>query len=807
MKGNRWFNLLGLSVVAVLLAVLLLAHLRFYSSQSLLPLTGSSVERLAGLVDEVVVHLDGRGVPYVRATNQLDLWFTQGYLHARERFFDMEMARRISTGRLAELLGASAVALDRKCRICQVPAAAKRQAALLSGEELEVVEAYTAGINAALRQHGRWIAPELWLLAADPEPWTIEDSLAVGVFIQFNISWAMGDEIIRAVQLSRLGIDRATDLWAWTPEQRRDWIPPIGDSTAPLSHDDAITPRWDGIGSNAWVLAGSKTASGRPLLANDPHLGIPSPRVWYAIDLQCPGYHVSGVSVPGAPGVHIGHNERVAWGLTMLLLDDQDLFSVSLDETGTMELIDGSLQPLRTVKEEIAVRLRQEPVLLKVQLSKRGPIVRSSNQQTLALAWTGQQGPSQLGAFLRMGRARSVHELAGAWHGVPGPAMNLLAADVDGHIMHQVIGMVPERGKGAGRLPAPGHDSQWSWQGLRPLAANPKSIDPDQGFLANANHDLFAEGDYPMSSWFATDSYAPWRVRRIKGALARRDDWDITGSLELQGDVLALRAHAVLRIIRQELEEHGGPTAQALLAWDGRMVADQLAPHLYSALMRELAEQIAGDEARQAGLMPPYLRPELAVFLGASTDENGRAFEPVSPFRESHVLRLLGGGMDDAWWDDLRTNEVEDRQKIVSRTLDRLDRHSSYARWGAAHPVRIMHPFRSFPLLGVFLDRAWSRGPYPAPGESQTINAFYSSVSTPYVVSAIPSMRFIADVGDWDQTVLALAVGQSGRPWSAHYDDQIDAWLKVRPVVMPFSRAAIERAAQASLRLRPPQGL
>jgi penicillin amidase len=780
MKRRSWFNALALFAGVALIAVLVIGHIRFHSARSRLPETGNVRAQLPGLEAEVEVLLDSRGIPYVRAGNEHDLWVTQGYLHARERFFQMDLARRASSGRLAELLGEAVLPLDRKARTWQLGATARRQAAMLDDGEREILEAYTEGVNAALARYGRWIAPEEWLLRRDPDPWTVEDTLYVVTTLQFGLSWAMGEEIDHAVKLSRLGSDLAVDLWGWTPEQRQAWIPPIEQSTEPIREDEALSPRYDGIGSNAWVLAPDKTATGRPLLANDPHVAVIIPGFCYLIDLEAPGIRVAGASIAGTPMIQMGHNQHVAWGLTMVLLDDQDLFRLTLDPSGTQELIDGSWQPLRTVSERINVRFWEEPVLHKVQISERGPIVRQSNRETLALSWTGYRGPSGVRSLLRISRARSVSDLAAAWEGVAGPAMNMIAADVDGNILHQVTGLVPDRGRGAGYLPAPGDDSRWAWRGLRPYSSNPRTI-TNTGFLVNANHDIFSEGDYSESQRFSGHFYPPWRVRRARQLLEQRDDWDLASCLELQADLVSDRARAARFLLLEELQSHPGPSARALLEWDGEMRADSLAPHIYARLILALSKEIAGDEAELNGLSE-------------------------SPFRQPHILRILGSGLDDSWWDDLQTPEIETRREIIARALDRVDSLNLQAPWGEVHRVKYQHPFAEVPMLGRLLDRAWSRGPFAVGGDAQTVASYYPSDLHPFTVTAMPAMRFVTDVGSWDNTLVLLPLGQSGRPWSAHYDDQIRAWARNQAHTMRFSRQAIEQAARARLQLLPAEG-
>jgi penicillin amidase len=773
-----WFLALCGVVAALVLTALIVIDLRVRSASSRLPERGSVVESVAGCPSPAEILFDGRGVAHVRAQNEPTLWFALGYLHARDRFFQMDMARRTASGRLSELIGPRGLQVDRVMRTWRVAEGASSQASRLAASERSAVEAYTDGVNAALRRHGRWISPETWLIGLDPEPWAIENSLSLGLLYQLAMSPAMGEELGRAVELARLGHDRAVDLWGWGPQEADRWIPPAPPISTPRQPDEPIGPEFSLIGSNAWAVSPSRSASGRPLLANDPHLGVSLPGSFYAVHLAAPQLHCAGLTLPGAPGVVAGHNERVAWGVTNARLDDQDLYVLTLDDTRSAELIDGRLQDLRTVTERIAVRWREEPEVLKILVSERGPVVRDRGREVLALEWTGLRAPSSLAAVLQTNRARSVRDVAEAWKDTAGPYLHLVAADSEGHILQCLSGLVPGRQRGAGRLPAPGLDSHWAWRGMVAMPGSLQRVDPAEGFVAAANHDPFTEGDYPASRPLPGEYADPWRVRRIRSALASRDDWRIADFLKLQGDIKSGLAVALLQQLRPELAAHRGRTAAALAAWDGRMAADALAPHVYSRLRIELAQAIGGDEAAGAGL-------------------------PSSPLATADVLRLLAGGMDPAWWDDGRTSAVEDRAAIVARVLDRLDRAAIDESWGEAHRVTFQHPLTAVPVAGRWLSRAWSRGPYPIGGDGTTINASYWSPRRPFETVGVAAARFIVDVGSWDDTILVLPVGQSGRPWSAHYGDQLGAWLRLEPIAFPFSREAVDAAATARLTLLP----
>jgi len=777
MIRRAWFILLAVAVLLGVVAVLALTHLRMRAGSSRLPERGFVTENVVGCPARVQVLLDERGIPHVESASESAIWFSLGYLHARERFFQMELGRRAGAGRLAEIFGQSALDNDRKMRTLRLAASARRQSALLSPEERRVLEHYAAGVNAAVNRFGKWIAPESWLLGVEPEPWQIEDSLTIGLLLQLDLSWAMGEELKRAVEMARLGRERAVDLWGWTRTQARAWIPPGEGVSQPRRDYEAMTPAMGGLGSNSWAVSSTRSAVGRPLLANDPHLGVQMPGSFFAVHLRGPRTHVAGATIAGIPGVIIGHTEDVAWGLTLAMVDDQDLFMVTLDDAGTRELIDGRWQSLRIVTEDISVRWQDAPVLLKVRFSRHGPLVREQRGKTLALSWTGFQGPSMASAILGMNRARSVDEAGDAWDRVLGPAMNLVAADSNGHILHRVVGWVPDRGLGAGRLPSPGSDSRWAWSGFRKLEAKSR-MDPPNGFVAVANHDIFGEGDFPERERFPGEFAPPWQVRRLREALAARSDWTVEDFSDLQGDVVSGRAIAVLRQLRPEFEEHHGISAAELMAWDAKMEVGSTATTLYSSFMLELEAAVGGDEAERDGL-----------------DWN--------PLGQERLLRLLAGGLDESWWNDVATPGNQTRSDILDRVLSELDERGSQESWGEVHQVIFDHPLTGLSFVRRLASDSWSRGPFAVAGGNTTINGNYWSERHPFAVNAIPAMRFVTDVGNWDDTVLVLPVGQSGRPWSRHYSNQISSWLNVEAVRFPFNREAVEAAATVRIELFP----
>lgn len=727
-----------------------------------------------GLAAPVDVVLDRFAVPHMRAGSVADALAAQGALHARSRFFQMELARRAAAGRLAEVLGAAAVPVDVRMRRWGLHRAAARHLDGLDAGSRAMLEAYARGVNAALSARGAaGLAPEFLLLRAEVEPWRALDSVAMMLLLQMDLTGAASSELGRARELRALGASRAADLWGWTGDQAREWIPPDLVGARGIRVLGEAEPGRGGGASNNWAIAPSRTRTGAPLLANDPHVGVANPSTWYEVHLAAPGFEVAGASFAGVPGVLIGHNADVAWGLTMSMLDDQDTFRLRLDAGGEREEIAGRWFELAVRSERIGVR-GAEPRELVTRTSRHGPVIREEGGEAIAVAWTALRGRSVFPAFAALNRARTVEEAARAFAGAESPGLNLVCADRQGHIRWQVAGVPPQRGAGAGRLPSPGWDERWEWRGFEPFAANPATQDPPPGFVATANHDPFGEGDAPGPG-FAGEFAAPWRVRTIRRALAARSDWDVEGCVRLQLDEGNGHATAMLELLRPLLSGLGSGPARRLLAWDGAMSAGSREALLWAEFLRELAKRVGGDEAEASGLAR-------------------------TPLGGTELLRLLAGALDPIWWDDVATDEVEGAREIVAASLAAAAARAGDATWGERHQVTFRHALGRIPILGGVFDR----GPFGVGGGGQTVSAtWYPAQGEGFPVTGLPSLRFVADLGDWDRSVFTLPLGQSGHPFSRHADDQTQDWLSGRMHAMPWSPAAVEASAVSRVRLVP----
>jgi len=782
MTRSRFFPT-AVILLLILLPILTLAHLRYSSSIFRLPESGKEICPLSGLKEAVDIALDYRGIPHISAENREDLYFAQGFVEARDRFFQMDMARRRAQGKLAELLGEKAVERDRVARTLRFGALAREQAARLDEKESLALESFTAGINAALDEYGSWISTEVWATGIAPEPWTVEDSLAIFLRWGFEASPALSREIQRWNELSHYGPELASRLWGWTRKQQRSWIPAMDQTLAPAPLLDFMEKTygregWTG-GANLWAVAGSRSATGRPILANDPHRGFESIREWYAIDLRAPGLHAAGLTLPGIPGLIMGHNESVAWGFSSSGVDDMDLFEIHLDDAGNSEVIDGKSIPLRTIREVLRIRWKDEPLSFKLQISRSGPVIHQQRDRGIVLRWSGAETGYSLSPYLALLESRTAKESASVWKDSPQPPMIMIAADTGGHLKEQWIGLRPRRRRGAGRLPSPGYSSRWCWNGFHSFASNIHLSDPSDAFLVAANADVFAEGTLPSSvSPIAGDYSSPWRSRRIRDRLRRRRDWSAESCLELQEDLVSLRLVALLKLLRPDLEELKDSRASCLLSWDGILKPGSIEASLYERLLFELGKAIGDDEASLAGM-------------------------PKTAFHPDRILNLLAGGLSSEFWDDLLTTEVEDRETILNRVFEKLNTEGVQKPWGKVHGRRLHHPLGKFPLFGSFFSFMNHRSSLSYGGDDSTIfRTPLSRVRSPRLRGA-PNARFVADVGAWDLSILILPMGESGRLWSAHATDQLNDWLDGHARFFPFSPQAVEASTRARIEAVP----
>ncbi len=740
----------------------------------------AGVVELAGLGDRVLVRFDAWGVPDVEATSEVDAWRTLGWLHANDRLFQMELARRAAAGRVSELFGKRALGLDRRMRRLRFRRIAEAQAARVSAPTRAALEAYAAGVNAWLGARGADLPPEFRLLRFRPEPWTPADTLSFILMMARNLSPIDAPPELERFELLRaFGAERARELDGGSGTVIFPEIEALARASAPAPAPVQARAEASGLGSNNWAVAPERSAAGRALVANDPHLGLELPNVWYQASIRTPTYRATGMTLPGAPAVTLGRGPQVAWAMTNLYVDDVDVFFERVDESGTQVARGDGWVPIEVERETIRVK-DGAPVELEVKRTDRGIFLDADAEPGVpprSVAWTALEPADQLEAMIGLARAGSVEEARSAIGAWVFPAQNLVAADSAGRLLWTPIGRAPARFGWDGRFPAPGWRTEVGWEGLLPADANPALVDPQEGLVATANSFL----PVPTPDWFGQDFDTPFRLDRIREVLAKRADWSVEALVELQGDVVSAWARFVVARLGDGFEGDAASAAAALGGWDGAMALE--GPSALFALFERAVQRAAfEDEAEAAGIGRFGTRWRL--------------------------LRLLEGEMSEAWWDDVRTPATEGRREILGRALAEAWREgvarfgSDVARWdyGALHRVSFDHALGGLPLLGPRLNR----GPFPVPGSATTILAFGGPWRGEHQeVTYGPSMRFVTDAAHPEATLALMPGGQSGHPWDPHYADQLDAYLANRPRTVPWDDRAIEAAAVTRLELRP----
>ncbi|MGH9368967.1 MAG: penicillin acylase family protein, partial [Thermoanaerobaculia bacterium] len=748
--------------------------------------------RVEGLSAPVSIERDASGVPTIRAASGSDVLFGLGYAHAQDRLWQMEYQRRVGSGRLAEALGGRLVETDRFLRTVGFRRAAEAAWPALSRETRGLIEAYTRGINAFLATD-RARQVEFRILRVDPEPFSPVDSLTWSKMMAWDLAGNARDEIRRARFLAAVGPERTRELLPPVPEHPtilldEEWMSagsspassPVSRLPSPVSGPSPVSPLptsvprsssvsrlpspvpWSSlenvfallsalgfngeqIGSNSWVVGGSRTKSGKPLLANDPHLGLRTPSVWYLARLEAPGLSVAGATLPGVPGVIIGHNARIAWGLTSVEPDVQDLYLEEADP-----------KTFETRTERIRVR-GAEDVVIEVRSSRHGPIVTdvldgaAALGRPVALRWAGlDPGDTTAEAFLGINRASNWEEFLAAARHLRAPAQNLVYADVDGHIGYTTTGAIPMRPRSDGLLPVSGA-GQDDWNGYIPFEKLPRALDPPRGYVATANNRVVSER-YP---WPITHDWPePYRADRITRRILAEEKLGIEEMRAIQLDRHSEQADELLPLLLDTVPANAlsRDALARLKAWDRDFAPDSVPASIYAAWYTALS---AMPEDELAGV-------------------------PAGSVRSRFLINALQS--NSAWCDDVGTAVRETCAGFKTATLSkavadlrrRLGPDTAAWRWERLHLARFPHGvFDAVPALRRFFSLEIGQG-----GDASTVNVGAYRRDGSYVMSDGPSYRQIVDLSDLSKSLFVHTTGQSGNVFAAGYRNLLPLWRR-----------------------------
>ncbi len=734
---------------------------------------------LPGLEGPVEILRDAWGVPHIYAGSLPDLAFAQGFVTAQDRLWQMDFFRRVAAGRVAEVFGPEALGWDRIARTVGFERAARRVLRTQDPEARRWLEAYARGVNAAI---GRTPRPlEFLLLRYRPAPWEPLHTLALGRLLAWELSqWR--PRLVLAELLPRLDRARREDLVPAYPEDG-----PVIVAAAGASSVTALGLLGVSGGSNSWVVGPGRSATGAPLLANDPHLPLGAPSRWYEVHLVGAGLDVYGFSIPGVPGVITGANADLAWGLTNLMLDDLDLYRERLHPERDLYEVEGRWEPLTVLMERIEVK-GHRPERLEVRLSRHGPLITPTlirASEPLALRWTGHDPGEEVTALLGMNRARTWAEFRAALRLFGSPAQSVVYADRTGVIAYQAIGRIPVRPHGGSLVPLEGWHGRDDWQGWVPFDRLPHAVNPPGGILVTANNRVTADpGLYISHLWEPPD-----RAARIRELLDAGTKLTLEDFRAIQLD---RRPPWVRRLIPEILKawegKESGEVAGALellRRWDGALGPESAAAALFETTVEELMARTFRDELGEADYR-----------------EFGEAWDLAGVVLD----RLLARGTSP-WFDDVTTPEREDLPTLLRQSLRaavgklsaRLGPDPGRWRWGRLHTVIFEHPLgRRRPL-----DRLFSLGPYGTGGDGRSVWKSQFPHDGRFRATVGPSFRMLVDLGDRRRSRVILTTGQSGHVLSRHYRDQAPLWLTGEDRPMLVEREAIERTAQGRLRLIP----
>jgi penicillin amidase len=743
--------------------------------------------KVPGLKEPVEILRDRWGIPHIYARNADDLFFAQGFIAAQDRLFQIDWWRRMGVGETAEVIGKEGLKADRFARLLKYRGDMDVEWASYAPDARVIAAAFTRGINAYIDHIGDRLPIEFQLLGIRPKKWQPEDCLGrmSGIIMSRNFQ----NELARAELVAAVGVEKARRIAPTDPP--RAYAPAPGLDLAGIDRSilagynaavKAPTLKLGGDGSNNWAVDGTRSASGKPLLASDPHRTIALPSLRYLVHLNAPGWQVIGSGEPGLPGVAIGHNERVAWGFTIVGTDQADLYVEETNPADAAEYRVGDRwEKMKVIRERVAVRGQARPTELELRFTRHGPVIAedAKRHRAYALKWAGSEpGGAAYLASLALDRVANGRAFVAALKRWKAPSENMVYADVEGNIGWVAAALTPVRKGWDGLLPVPGAQGAYEWQGFLPLGELPQVHNPAAGYVATANHNILPPG---YKAEIGYEWSPPYRFARIKELLEGKKKFTLEDFQSIQHDVVTLPGRALSRLIKvvDMQDQQLRPYVELLAGWDGVLSADSRAGALYGVWLQELLDGFY----------------RLQVPAGLLDFTASRSGVPV-------MLAALE--KPDAVWFGAKPIEGRDRllrttfRKAVDRLRKLLPGDEKEWSWGHLHTTMFRHPLAA---LGPAYAQAFDRGPVPRAGDAHTPNAAAHNAKFEHTGGA--TYRHVFDLADWDRGLATSAPGQSGQPGSPHYDDLLPQWQQGNYFPLAFSRAKVEKVTRHRLKLTP----
>ena len=791
-----------ISFMVVLLVGTLIGY--FLVTRSFPKVSGSI--QVKGLTQDAKVYRDKFGVPHVIAQSEYDAFFTVGYTHAQDRLWQMELTRRVGMGRLSEVLGEPALQIDKMFHTLGLWRHTQKLSQALDGGTRKALQAYADGVNQFITTHSGKYPIEFDMLNIEPEPWTVEHSLLVSRLMAWELNYSRWIDLLLAELVQRFGEAKAKEIFPYWPDNAPLIIlkelkgNTIAENLRPFFNAEGAWRSLLGIralesGSNAWAISSAKSVTGKPILANDPHLILMSPARWYEIHISAPSLDVAGMSLPGVPFVVVGRNQRIAWGVTNAMMDDEDFYMEEVDsiQHPTRYRYNNEWLSILETVDTIIVK-GSLPVALSIYSTHRGPIVNKMEPSAqfasslISMRWTGYEISNEAGALYRIDKSSTWQEFQEALKLFTVPAQNFVYADIDGNIGYRTGGKLPIRKTNGPTLPFPGWTDEYDWNGFVPFDQMPHVLNPPEGFVATANNKI-VDDSYP---YFISNHWeSPWRSIRIGEVLQEQNKFTVEEIQHLQLDLVSTHAREVVPYILHAYDSVAvtdndvKTTLEYFRNWNFEMRKEDVSTTLFQTIINKLIFNTFHDK------------------MG---DQLYELYDTLASTPLSALSRLLKNSNSE-WFDDLNTPLRETRDDIIRKSVSdalaalksKLGGNLKEWQWGRLHTVTFGHVFGSNKLLSGF----FSIGPFPIGGSHSTINVGQYFIAHSFNSAVGPSMRQVFNLADINDTRSVLPPGQSGQVFSSHYKDQITLWLNGAYKMRPMQKSIIESTCRDVLTLEP----